>query len=132
MNDNDFNTIILIRINVMPPYTYDEDECERDISEYIEYFNININMSILATTEYINAISNFRNDKIESNFKNVLESRKLFIKFLPFAYDEIESEDEEFGVEYMRKIFLNDAEMEILQQNLEEYLGSLHNIKEKC
>lgn len=128
MNDSVFNTILLIRTKILPPYTYDEDEDERDISEYIEYFKENVDMCISVTTKYIDAISCFRNCKIDINFKQIIESRKLFIKFLPFAYDELESEEDEFGIEYMLKIFENDAGMKSLEQDLKEYLNALLNI----
>lgn len=122
--------ILLIRTNILPPYTYDEDENEHYISEYIEYFKENIDMSISATTKYADAISCFRANKSDLNFKQILVTRKLFIKFFPFAYDELEAEDEGFGVEYMRKIYENDAEMKVLEQHLKEYLNALLNIKD--
>lgn len=130
MDDSVFNTILLIRTKILPPYTYDEDEDERDISEYIEYFKENIDMSISATTKYIDAISCFGNNKIDLNLKQILESRKLFIKFLPFAYDELESEDEGFGIEYMRKIYENDSVIKTLEQDLKEYFNALLSIKD--
>lgn len=129
MDESVFNTILLLRTKVLPPYTYDEDESERDISEYVEYFKESIDMSILATTKYTDAISCFKNYKNDLNFKQIIETRKLFIKFLPFAYDELESEDENFGIEYMRKIFENDISMNGLEQDLKEYLDALLDIK---
>lgn len=132
MDDSAFNTIILIRTKILPPYTYDEDEDERDITEYIEYFKENIDMSISTTAKYIDAISCFKNNKIDLNFKQILKIRKLFIKFLPFACDELEAEDEEFGIEFMRKIFENDSVIITLEQDLKEYFNALLKIKDNC
>ena len=129
MNVDAINTILLIRTNIIPPYTYDDDECERDISDYIEYYKENIDMSIPATINYIDAILRFRSNSNEENIKQIFEARKLFVKFFPFAYDELESESEGFGVEYMRKIFENDKEVEVLVQDLKEYLNALLKIK---
>lgn len=130
MDNSVFNMILLIRTKILPPYTYDEDENEHDISEYIEYFNENIDMSISATIKYADAISCFRSNKSDLNFKQILVARKLFIKFFPFAYDELEAEDEGFGVEYMRKIYENDDGMKALEQDLKEYLNALLKIKD--
>src|SRR3989339_1720886 len=57
MNDSDFNKVLLLRIRILPPYTYDEDEDERDISEYLAFYKQNLDMSIDSAKKYIEAIS---------------------------------------------------------------------------
>jgi len=132
MNDSDFNKVLLLRIRILPPYTYDEDEDERDISEYLAFYKQNLDMSIDSAKKYIEAISCFRDEKLDLKFEKVLEARKAFIKLFPFAYDELESEEVGFGTVYMRKIYENDTETKMLERDLEEYVGALLNIKSNC
>lgn len=46
----------LLRLNTMPPYTYDGDEGERSVDEYLAFFNDRINDSIFALDEYIKSL----------------------------------------------------------------------------
>lgn len=87
---DDINTIQVMRINILPPYTYDEDEGEYDSDEYIKYYKYNVDMSIESTIKYLEALSSFENEKTDMNFTQVLENRRFFIKYFPYAYDELE------------------------------------------
>lgn len=127
---NEINLIQSIRINILPPYTYDEDEGEQDDDEYIGFYKENIDLSISSTMTYMEALLSFKTEKTDSNFTSVLEGRKKFIKYFPYAYDELDYEkDSDAGVDYMRRIYENDFEIATLEKNLRKYLSALETIR---
>lgn len=83
----------VIRLNVLPPYTYDDDEGQRSEDEYVVFYKQHIDDSIAALENYIQAIQGIiENRESERVFNEYLAARRRVIKTLPFCSDEIPDE----------------------------------------
>ncbi|WP_010249772.1 hypothetical protein [Acetivibrio cellulolyticus] len=105
--EDTLSKIMLLHKNILPPYTYDEDECEHAIDEYADYFSQNLNMCIYVTKQYLDGLLDFNQNKCDINFKHQLYCRHIFIGYLPFAYDELDPNGNDYArsVAYMREIY---------------------------
>jgi hypothetical protein len=133
MNVDSIDQIMLIRLNILPPYTYDDDEGERDKDEYIEFYQNKGEDCLESIEEYIAALNNF-SDHRESDdaFSRLLDARAKFIKHFPFAYDELKNEEtssiDGFFVQ-MKNIYNEDLNSDFLINKLCEYRDAVSSIE---
>lgn len=84
----------VIRLNVLPPYTYDDDEGQRSEDEYLDFYEQHIDDSIAALDNYIQALQAvIENRETERVFNEYLAARRRVIEYLPFCSDEIPDEN---------------------------------------
>jgi hypothetical protein len=133
MKVDSIDKIMLIRLNILPPYTYDDDEGERDKDEYIEFYQNKGEDCLASIDEYIESLKNF-SDHSESYdaFSRLLDARAKFIKNFPFVYDELENEESSgldgFFVQ-MKNIYNEDLNSDFLINKLREYRDAVSSLK---
>lgn len=128
MNPDPIDALMLVRINVLPPYCYDDDENERDPEEYECFLKPRIFHCLSAIGAYIEAWLAFVADPCgERVFDRLLHERSGFIGTIPFAYDELEQEAPDVGsyIEHMKGIYLEEARKGVLTNDLKRYEGAL-------
>ena len=105
MRDNPIDNLMLLRMNVLPPFAYDDDEGDKDSSDYVEL--------LAATKAYLNAWNGFLDDPdCAESFEQLLRARKEFIASFPFAIDELQSStDVDSAKEQMREIYTQEARL---------------------
>src|SRR5690348_3922024 len=85
--------IAVLRMNLLPPYTDDADEGERDADDYAAFFSHNLDRSIEALNVYERAIANFSaNPAADESLDGLLNARALFVASFPFANDDLLNE----------------------------------------
>ena len=84
----------LARTNVLPPYTYDDDEGERSDDDYIEFYHGKLDEAVVAVNTYIERFCELsQRPDSDGAFAAYLASRQQFVKSLPFCDDELSSID---------------------------------------
>ena len=82
----------LLRLNVLPPYTADGDEDERDYTEYVSFYESNIDVAISTIEAYIGRMESLlMNRESPAAFEDYLAARRDFIANFPFCTDEFPS-----------------------------------------
>lgn len=80
------------RIGLLPPYSEDGDEAEKDVSDYVEFYTTRIDMSLAATVGYLAAIESFNQSGIDSEdaVMRLMEARRRYAAAFPFCDDDVE------------------------------------------
>lgn len=135
MKVDPIDKILLIRLNILPPYTYDDDEGERDSDDYLEFYHNRVEDCLASIDEYIESLNNFSDHReSDDSFSRLLGARAKFIKHIPFVYDELRNEEtsslDGFFVQ-MKNIYNEDLNSDFLINKLREYrdaVSSFENI----
>lgn len=120
--------IMVLRLNILPPYCYDEDEGEKDDEDYLEFYSQVGPFALEAVTKYREALQELRKDPTSAEALNdLLLAREQFIRGFPFCHDELQdlapAERAEFD-EALEKFYqtkLSPHGTEELLKNLAEY-----------
>jgi len=133
MKIDSIDQIMLIRLNILPPYTYDDDEGERDKDAYLEFYHNRVEDCLASIDEYIEALNNFSYHKESDDaFSRILTARAKFIKNIPFVYDELQNEEtsslDGFFVQ-MKNIYNEDLNSDFLLNKLRDYRKAIYSIK---
>jgi len=124
-----------LRWTLLPPYTYNEDEDEKTVEEYLIFYSTNINKCIESVTLYIEALREFyRDTHSETTFQEIMHIRETYIGNFPFCYDELEDEKDEEKpnfIEYMRSVYTKGASNLFLLRTCLEYRDLLQELKQK-
>jgi hypothetical protein len=128
MNDSPIPEIMLLRMNILPPYCCDDDEGDKSDEDYYAYYKEHIKDSRETTDEYINAWKNYiSNTDSDDLYSELLFARSRFITNFPFSYDELDSNSNEF-LEALRKFYEKESKVDNLTVNLEKYRSALDKI----
>jgi len=80
----------ILRLNVLPPYTYDEDEGQSSDDEYIAFYRKNADTGLKALRAYIEELGSlFESPISDESFQRYVSSRATFVSSLPFCKDEM-------------------------------------------
>lgn len=112
------NKIMVLRLTMLPPYSYDWDEAEKDVSDYVDFYTRHILTVTPSIDSYTAALKEFRDRPSEDAFSNLVTARSVFISSFPFAQDEIEDmQSEEINpfLEYMRGIYVDEASDHLIE-----------------
>jgi hypothetical protein len=113
MRDNPIDNLMLLRMNVLPPFVYDDDEGDKDSSDYVEFLAEHRLPLLAATNAYLNAWNCFLDDTdCAESFEHLLRARKEFVASFPFAIDELQSStDVDSAKEQMYEIYTQEARL---------------------
>jgi len=128
-------TLMLIRLNVLPPYCYDHDESEHDADEYLAHFRQRLPECLRAIDEYVESLIIFTDDSYsEISFARLQEARRRFIESLPFAGDEMDpnSPDYDSLVRFLHALYKKEAASWSLRMRLDEYRQALEDLRRSC
>lgn len=133
MKIDSIDQIMLIRLNILPPYTYDDDEGERNKDDYLEFYHNRLEDCLESIGEYIEALINFSDHRQSDDaFSRLLDARSKFIKHFPFVYDELQGEEtsslDGFFVQ-MKNIYNEDLNSDFLINKLREYRDAVSSIR---
>ncbi len=121
------------RSEVLPPYCYNDDEDERDVSEYIEYYGSHVNEAIRNLESYLSALVDLsKSPKTQESIQRVLDERSRFISTFPFCYDELNdfpSDERGEACARLSATYLKDLADGILFDGLRELLVLLEELK---
>jgi len=128
-------TLMLVRLNVLPPYCYDHDESEHDPDEYLAYFRERLPECLRAIDQYAESLVTFTEDSYsEISFVRLQEARRWLIESLPFAEDEMDPDSPDYDslVRYLRTIYEKEAGSWSLKMRLGEYRQALEDLRRSC
>jgi hypothetical protein len=116
--------IQFLRLNVVPPYTLDDDEGQRSEDEYVAFYRKNIVEAIRATDAYIEAFGAIvTSPESQEAFNTYLGARRRFVQSYPFCDDELASEspaEYQALTGFLREQFvngrINSGELDILRR----------------
>lgn len=113
----------LVRTNVLPPYTYDDDEGQRSDDEYMDFYSGCLDEAVAAVTEYIDRFHQLaQQPHSDESFAAYLTSRQRFIHTLPFCEDELPSmgeADHDSTYEALRSYFVDDRKSTFRNRDLQ-------------
>ncbi len=68
------------RLGALPPYCYNDDEDERNVSEYIEYYGRHINEAIRDLRSYLSALVDFsKSPGLKESTQRVFGALQIYI-----------------------------------------------------
>ena len=123
--------IMLARLMILPPYSYDDDEGQRDVDDYEAFFAANREDCLIATDRYLAAWHAFvAQPSSDAAFLSLLGARREFIAKFPFAYDELSDSDESSeAIRLMRGIYTEEARRDNLSVILTRFRESVDSIE---
>ena len=81
---------MVLRLNILPPYCYDDDEGEKDDEDYLKFYSQVGSFALEGVTRYIDALQELRKDPTSAEaLNNLLGAREQFIRSFPFCQDEL-------------------------------------------
>jgi hypothetical protein len=128
--------LMLLRLNVLPPYTSDEDEGEKDEDDYLAFYQGGVRRSIEALSKYIRSITALGESKNRhSRVQAYLRARRELLATLPFVTDEFPEDNADAYPAFfdcLSSHLVDRAEPLFGDRDLtalRDYLASLHEIE---
>lgn len=86
--------IQVLRLGILPPYTYDDDEGGRSDEEYFAFYGQSIDRCLESVEQHIESSrSLLAARQSKGTFHRYLTTRARFIETLPFCFDELADEE---------------------------------------